>query len=356
MRHNLITDKSGIEDSQYMRRCLFLAQKGLGLTYPNPMVGCVIVYKREIIGEGWHKKAGTAHAEVLAIKNVKDKSLLKHSTIYINLEPCAHFGKTPPCVDLILKHKIPRVVIASKDPDKRVAGKGIEKLKESKCEVKLGVLSEEADFLNRRFYTFHQKQRPYIILKWAQTNDHFISPKIKDKGSIFWITGALAQQRAHQWRSEENAILVGVQTIIDDNPSLTTRHWKGNHPFRFVIDPHNRIPKDSKIMSDGFNSYLLNRVKVKNNFKQIEYIKTSFNSTETILETIHKKDIQSIIVEGGARTLKYFLSEKLWDEIRILENSKKIENGVGAPKVSHLVTKKEVLDQDSIYYYFANKY
>ena len=351
MSHNLITEQISLEDSQYMRRCIFLAQKGLGLTYPNPLVGCVIVYKGDIIGEGWHKKAGTAHAEVLAIKNVKDKSLLKHSTIYINLEPCSHYGKTPPCVDLILKYKIPRVVIASKDPDKRVSGKGIEKLKESKCEVKVGVLSEEAEFLNRRFYTFHQKHRPYIILKWAQTKDHFISPKIKEKGSIFWITGALAQQRAHQWRSEENAILVGVQTVIDDNPSLTTRHWKGNHPSRFVIDPHNRIPKDSKIMSDGFHSYLLNRVKVKNNIKQIEYIKTSFNTTKTILETLYKKNIQSIMVEGGAITLNHFLSENLWDEIRVLENPKKIKEGIAAPKVGHPVTKKEVLDQDYLYYY-----
>ena len=353
MSHNLITEQSSLEDSQYMRRCLFLAHKGLGLTYPNPLVGCVIVYKGDIIGEGWHKKAGTAHAEVLAIKNVKDKSLLKHSTIYINLEPCAHFGKTPPCVDLILKHKIQRAVIASQDPDKRVAGKGIEKLRESKCEVKLGVLRVEADFLNRRFYTFHQKQRPYIILKWAQTKDQFISPKIKEKGFIFWITGKLAQQRAHQWRSEENAILVGVQTVIDDNPSLTTRHWTGNHPSRFVIDPNNRIPKDSKIMSDGFHSCLLSRMKVKDRLKQKEYLETNFNTTETILETLYKKNIQSIMVEGGARTFNHFLSENLWDEIRVLENPKKIEEGIAAPKVNHIVTKKEVLDQDYLYYYFA---
>ena len=241
-----------------MKRCIELASKGLGMTYPNPLVGCVIVYRDKVIGEGWHKKAGENHAEIEAINNVKDKSKLKKSTLYVNLEPCSHYGKTGPCTDIIISHKIKKIVIGTKDFSKKVNGKGIEILEKNGCEVKVGFLEKECFYLNRRFFEFHIKNKPYIILKWAQTKDHFISPKIKEKGSIFWITGALAQQRAHQWRSEENAILVGVQTVIDDNPSLTTRHWKGNHPFRFVIYPHNRIPKDSKIMSDGFHSYLLN--------------------------------------------------------------------------------------------------
>jgi len=220
-----------------MQRCLSLAEKALGNTHPNPLVGAVVVYQNKIIGEGWHKKAGEAHAEVNAINKVKQTSLLPKSTLYINLEPCSHYGKTPPCADLIIKSGIKKVVIASRDPNPQVAGKGIERLKNSGIEVIEDILKEEAEFLNIRFYTYHQKKRPYIILKWAQTEDGFIAPLKKDKQQPFWISNALAKQKVHQWRSQETSILVGVQTVIDDNPKLNTREWPGNNPLRLILDP-----------------------------------------------------------------------------------------------------------------------
>ena len=221
---------------KYIKRCIELAKNGLGATYPNPLVGSVIVYKNKIIGEGWHQKAGAPHAEVNAINSVKDESLLNKSTIYVSLEPCSHFGKTPPCSDLIIAKGIKKVIIGTVDPFAEVAGRGIKKLMEAGCEVQVGILEKECQDLNKRFFTFHQKKRPYIILKWAQTTDGFIAPKVQEKREPVWITNQYSKQLVHKWRSEEQAILVGTNTAIADNPKLNTRLWNGKNPVRVVID------------------------------------------------------------------------------------------------------------------------
>lgn len=227
----------------YMKRCIELAKNGLGTTYPNPLVGSVIVHDGKIIGEGWHKKAGEPHAEVNAVNSVKDKSLLKEATIYVSLEPCSHFGKTPPCCDLIIANKIPNVVVGTVDPFAKVAGNGIKKLIESGKNVTIGILEDECNELNKRFFTFHQKKRPYIILKWAETTDGFIAPISKEEKSPVWITNPYSRQLVHKWRTEEQAILVGTNTVLDDNPKLDARDFSGNNPVRIVLDKSGKISK-----------------------------------------------------------------------------------------------------------------
>ena len=235
-----------------MRRCIELASKNVGYTYPNPLVGSVIVHDNKIIGEGSHAKYGESHAEVNAINSVKDKGLLKNSTLYVNLEPCNHYGKTPPCTEAIINNNIKKVVIGSQDPNKLVDGSGIEKLRSSGCNVSVGILDKECDELNKRFFTYHKLKRPFIILKWAESKDGFISPikSFNTLKKVNWISGEDAKKLSHKWRSEEHSILVGVQTIIDDDPVLTTRFVKGRSPIRFVLDPNSRIPLDSRILSD----------------------------------------------------------------------------------------------------------
>src|SRR5699024_7490427 len=224
-------------DDFYMKRCLQLAENGLGTTYPNPLVGCVIVWKDHIIGEGWHRKSGEPHAEVNAINSVKDKSKLREATLYVNLEPCSHYGKTPPCSDLIIEKELKRVVVGSTDPNPKVAGRGIAKLRQAGIEVATNCLETESQYLNRRFFTFQQQKRPYIILKWAQTRDGFIAPETQTSGKPFWITNPYSKQLVHKWRSEEEGILVGRKTAIKDNPQLNVRLWTGQNPTRVLIDP-----------------------------------------------------------------------------------------------------------------------
>ena len=337
-----------------MQRCIKLAEKGLGKTFPNPLVGSVIVHQDNIIGEGWHQKAGSSHAEVNAIFNVQNKEFLSKSTLYVSLEPCNHFGKTPPCSDLIIKNKIPRVVIASTDPNPLVAGEGIEKLKKAGCEVIIGVLKKEADFLNRRFFTFHNLKRPYVILKWAQTKDNFIAPFQKKMGNpeIFWITNNHSKQLVHKWRSEEAAILVGVQTVINDNPKLTTREWTGNNPLRIVIDPNGRTPKDSKLFQDNIPTLFLTKkpIKLFSNKKEQKII--SPFSIKNILKECYKLNIQSIIIEGGLRTLESFIKDDLWDEARIFKTDKKIKTGIMAPKFLKKSSRSEIYEGDILDVYF----
>jgi diaminohydroxyphosphoribosylaminopyrimidine deaminase/5-amino-6-(5-phosphoribosylamino)uracil reductase len=337
-----------------MQRCIKLAEKGLGKTFPNPLVGSVIVHQDNIIGEGWHQKAGSSHAEVNAIFNVQNKEFLSKSTLYVSLEPCNHFGKTPPCSDLIIKNKIPRVVIASTDPNPLVAGEGIEKLKKAGCEVIIGVLKKEADFLNRRFFTFHNLKRPYIILKWAQTKDNFIAPFQKKMGNpeIFWITNNHSKQLVHKWRSEEVAILVGVQTVINDNPKLTTREWAGNNPLRIVIDPNGRTPKDSKLFQDNIPTLFLTKkpIKLFSNKKEQKII--SPFSIKNILKECYKLNIQSIIIEGGLRTLESFIKDNLWDEARVFKTDKKLKTGIMAPKLEKKSSQSEMYEGDILDIYF----
>ncbi len=340
-------------DQYYMQRCINLAQKGLGKTYPNPMVGSVIVNENKIIGEGWHKKSGQPHAEVNAINSVSDKSLLRKSTLYVNLEPCVHFGKTPPCVDIIKQYMIPRVVIGSIDPNPKVAGNGIKSLEQTDCKVTLGVLKKETDFLNRRFFTFHKKKRPYLILKWAQSSDQFIAPLKNEfsKGSVYWITNKKSRQKVHQWRSQESAILVGAQTIIDDNPELTTRDYKGSDPLRLILDPQNRTPKNSKVHSDKRNTYFFNKLKSSSNDLK-KMVKLEPFNLKTFLDYCFYKEIQSIIIEGGKITLQHFIDANLWDEARVFEASKKINKGVSIPKLDALSQKTINIGNDKLSFFF----
>lgn len=313
-----------------MRRCLTLAQKGLGYSYPNPMVGAVVVKDGKIIGEGWHKKAGASHAEVNALRHLSTKELAS-ATLYVNLEPCAHQGKTPPCCDLVISKGIKKIVIGAMDPNPKVAGKGIQAMKNAGINITVGVLEEECIQLNKRFYCFHTKNRPYIIVKWAQTADGFIAPEDDKKGNVFWISDKHSQQLAHRWRAEENAILVGRNTITQDNPKLTTRLWKGNHPIRLVIDPHDTLSKNASVFNGEAETIVFN-TKKNEHLNNITWVKVN---PEIILKTIMEfcvtKNIQSIIVEGGAKTITPFLKQNIWDECRIFESKKELKSGVKAP-------------------------
>jgi diaminohydroxyphosphoribosylaminopyrimidine deaminase/5-amino-6-(5-phosphoribosylamino)uracil reductase len=318
---------------KYIRRCIELAKNGLGTTYPNPMVGSVIVYDDKIIGEGWHKKAGEPHAEVNAINSVKDKSLLNKATIYVSLEPCSHFGKTPPCCDLIIKNKIPNVVIGTVDPNEKVAGNGIKKLIEAGTHVTIGILEAECNELNKRFFTFHEKKRPYIILKWAESKDGFIAPLEKLEKKPVWITNQYSRQLVHKWRSEEQAIFVGTQTVIDDNPKLDVRDWTGNNPIRVVMDQNNRISNDSQIFDGQTKTIVFSKFKPTVEKENIifEVIDFEQNIATQIVQKLYQHQIQSVIIEGGRQTLQTFIDENLWDEARIFIGDIKIKEGIKAP-------------------------
>lgn len=338
---------------KYIKRCIELAKNGLGTTYPNPLVGCVIVFENTIIGEGWHKKSGEAHAEVIAIESVQNKELLSSSTLYVSLEPCSHFGKTPPCADLILKYKIPNVVIGTIDPNSKVAGKGIQKLKDSGVNVTLGILEKEGNELNKRFFTFHRKSRPYIILKWAESADGFISPINKSEQKPVWISNEYSRQLVHKWRSEEQAILVGTQTIIDDNPSLTVRDWVGINPIRLVIDKENTIDSSYNIFDNQAKTIVFSNKEVTSNSDTIQYIKVDFdkNYTQAIVDKLFENNIQSIIIEGGRKTIQSFIDAHLWDEARVFIGKINLEEGTKAPKINNTIYSKSYLKKDTLLTY-----
>jgi len=327
---------------KYIKRCIELARNGLGTTYPNPMVGSVIVYNDEVIGEGWHKKSGEPHAEVNAINSVKDKSLLSKSTIYVSLEPCSHFGKTPPCCDLIIANKIPNIVIGTIDPFAKVSGTGIKKLIEAGKNVTVGILEDECNELNKRFFTFHNKKRPYIILKWAESQDGFIAPLTKEKKEPVWITNEFARQLVHKWRSEEQAILVGTNTVIEDNPSLTTRDWSGNHPIRIVLDQNNRISKESYIFDNQVKSITITK----------ENINFNNNIALEITDFLFNEGIQSVIIEGGRQTLQTFIDANIWDEARVFRGEIYFKSGIKAPTISGENSKKEKILNDELLTFF----
>lgn len=335
---------------KYIKRCIELAQNGLGTTYPNPMVGSVIVHKNKIIGEGWHKKAGEAHAEVNAINSVKDQSLLKDATIYVSLEPCSHYGKTPPCSDLIIAKGIKRVVMGTMDPFAKVAGRGIKKLLDAGCEVKVGILEEECLELNKRFFTFHKKQRPYIILKWAETKNGFIAPKNRDKQRPVWITNKYSGQLVHKWRSEESSILVGTNTAIEDNPALNVRKWTGKNPTRIVIDKDLKISKESSLLDGSQKTIILCRNKPNEPSNEnliFEEIDFSENIASEICKVLHKNDLQSVIIEGGSKTLQQFIDADIWDEARVFTGRTQFEEGVKAPEIKgSLVTEKRISEDN----------
>lgn len=328
-------------DEQYMARCIQLARNAEGKTYPNPLVGSVIVHQDKIIGEGWHQKVGGPHAEVFAVKAVRDSSQLKESTIYVSLEPCSHYGKTPPCSDMIIASGIRKVVIGSVDPFVEVAGRGIKKLLEAGCEVKVGVLEDQCRELNKRFFTFHLKKRPYIILKWAESADGFIAPAAsREKRKPIWISNRYSKQLVHKWRSEEQGILVGTQTAIADNPKLNTRSWYGPSPVRIVLDQHNRIPADSHLFDSSIKT-----IRIIGNHALsspqtptppsdnliIEPIDFNAKVAQQVSALLYKHSLQSVIIEGGRRTLQTFIEEGLWDEARVFTGNCNIGDGTPAP-------------------------
>jgi len=333
---------------KYIRRCIELAKNGLGTTYPNPMVGSVIVCDGKIIGEGWHKKSGEPHAEVNAVNSVKDKSLLKKSTIFVSLEPCSHFGKTPPCCDLIIENKIPNVVIGTVDSNVKVAGNGIKKLIEAGAKVTVGILETECIELNKRFFTFHEKKRPYVILKWAETQDGFIAPLTKLEQKPVWITNEFSRQLVHKWRSEEQAILVGTQTAIDDNPKLNVRDWAGKNPIRIVLDQNNRISKESHIYDKQVKTIIFSAIPKPNKEENttFEIIDFKQNLAEQILNVLYKHQIQSVIIEGGSQTLQTFIDENLWDEARVFIGKNNFETGIKAPILALKNIEKYIIEND----------
>jgi diaminohydroxyphosphoribosylaminopyrimidine deaminase/5-amino-6-(5-phosphoribosylamino)uracil reductase len=330
----------------FMKRCLELAQKGAGLVSPNPMVGCVIVYEGEIIGEGFHQEYGEGHAEVNAINSINDKSLLNKSTLYVNLEPCAHFGKTPPCSNLIIENKIPKVVIGCVDSFSEVFGKGIEKMINEGIEVIVGMLEKESRELNKRFFTFHEKNRPYVILKWAESKDGFIAPNNQNKP--FWMTSSESKKLVHQWRREEDAILVGRITAQKDNPFLTVREVQGENPIRIVIDKDLKLSSGLNLFDSNAKTLIFNTIKNDETNSNI-FIKTSFtNLVLNVLKELHKQNIQSVIIEGGTITLQSFIDAKLWDEARIFTTNKELNDGVKSPNIEGKMLFETVLEGDKL--------
>lgn len=325
----------------YIKRCLQIAKNGLGSTRPNPMVGAVIVHNNSIIGEGFTSAYGGPHAEVNAVNSVKNKSLLKNSTIYVLLEPCSHFGKTPPCSDLIIKHSIPNVVIGCIDDNHEVAGKGVAKLKAHGCNVVVGVLEKECKEHLKRFFTHHNKKRPYIILKWAETEDGFIAPETKDEQKPVWITNTYSRQLVHKWRAEEQAILVGANTVIEDNPSLTVRDYSGENPIRIVIDKSNKLDESYKIFDASAQTIRLTKNEL------------DFNQplASQICRILHQQNINSVIIEGGAKTLQTFIDEGLWDEARIFIGKTEFKSGTKAPNLNGRLISEKLIKEDLLKIY-----
>ncbi|WP_111306776.1 bifunctional diaminohydroxyphosphoribosylaminopyrimidine deaminase/5-amino-6-(5-phosphoribosylamino)uracil reductase RibD [Confluentibacter sediminis] len=326
---------------KYINRCIEIAKNGLGSTRPNPMVGSVIVHNHTIIGEGFTSSYGGNHAEVNAINAVVDKHLLKESTLYVTLEPCSHFGKTPPCSDLIVEHNIPNVVIGCMDDNIKVAGKGIEKLKNSGCNVTVGILEAECREHHKRFFTFHNKKRPYIILKWAESSDGFMAPETKNEQKPVWISNDYSRQLTHKWRAEEQAILVGTNTVLQDNPSLTVRDWTGQNPIRIVLDKDVKLSKKLAVFNEEAQIILISK-------NDLDFSKQVANK---ICNILFQSDINSVIIEGGRQMLQTFLDEDLWDEARIFIGSISFNKGIEAPHLNGKLTSKECIMGDILNIY-----
>jgi len=340
-----------------MHRCLELAKLGAGHVAPNPMVGAVLVYKDRIIGEGYHQQYGQAHAEVNCINSVKDedRTLIAKSILYVSLEPCAHHGKTPPCADLIIANKIPDVIVACRDTYVEVDGKGIEKLKAAGVNVMVGVLEKEALELNKRFFTFHEKCRPYIILKWAQSKEGNIANA--DRSRVL-ISNEQTNMLVHKWRSEEASILVGTNTALYDDPSLTTRLWTGNNPVRMVIDSELKLPASLHLFDNTVPTIVFNKHKNEVNGLITYYkLRTDKNINLQILNALYELKLQSVIVEGGTRLLQSFIDNDYWDEVRIITNTNlSIADGLSAPLFeSDQLIKEEMILNDRISYYKENE-
>ena len=327
-----------IEHELYMRRCIELAKLGIGDVAPNPMVGSVLVYKDKIIGEGYHQKFGESHAEVNCLKSVSEinKHFIRSSTLYVSLEPCSHFGKTPPCADLIVEQKIPHVIIGCRDSFEKVNGAGIGKLLAAGIKVEIGILESECIMLNKRFFTFHNKKRPYIILKWAQSQDGFIAG---ENYSTTKISNIYTDKMVHKWRAQEAAILVGFNTVRNDNPQLTTRKWQGKNPVRIIIDEHLSLDENANVLDGEVETIIINRKKnltVDN--KEFYKINADKSGIESILECLYSRQINSLIIEGGTKTLQSFIDAGLWDEARVITNTGLLlKKGLNGPLLSNQV-------------------
>ena len=326
-----------------------IAKNGIGTSRPNPTVGAVIVYENKIIGEGFTSPYGENHAEVNAINAVENKSLLKEATIFVTLEPCSHFGKTPPCADLIVKHQLKQVVIGCLDSNSLVAGKGVSRLENAGINVIVGVLETECRMHHKRFFTVQENKRPYIILKWAETKDGFVAPISKDENNPIFISNTYSQQLVHKLRSAEHAILVGTNTVLLDNPKLNVRSWSGENPVRVVLDNTLRIPKNSNILDGSAKTIVITATRDKNIvssknliFEEIDFSK---NIAKQVCEVLSKYHIQSLIVEGGTRTLQTFIDEKLWDEAIVFIGNTSFVKGVKSPIITKEF-KEELIESD----------
>jgi len=345
------------KDEQYMLRCIQLAQQGAGYTAPNPMVGAVLVYNDEIIGEGYHERYGEAHAEVNCINQAIQNghaTKLQQTTLYVSLEPCAHFGKTPPCTDLIIKHKIPKVVIGCLDPFVEVDGKGIEKLRTAGIDVTVDVLKKECEELNKRFFTFHEQHRPYIVLKWAQTKNKRINSGSSER---LLISNEFTNRMVHQWRSEEASILVGTNTALMDNPQLTSRYFNGMQPVRLVLDKQLKMPSSANLMNDEAPTIIFN-CHQHNDEGQTKYhqINSDASAVHQIISSLYQQKIQSVLVEGGAQLLQSFIAEGMWDEARVITNDELIvDDGLAAPVLQGAIEyHKQKIMNDTIKFYKPN--
>jgi len=334
-------------DEFFMSRAIEVARLADAAVFPNPYVGAVIVHQSKIIAEGYHQKFGNPHAEVHAVNQVKNPDILKECSIYVTLEPCAHHGKTPPCADLLVKHQFKRVVVGSVDPFAKVNGAGIERMKNAGIEVTVGVLKSQCDTLNKRFFTFHQKKRPYITLKWAESVDGYLAPKNQIQGERTKITGALSHLLVHQQRSNEHAILVGRKTVENDNPELNVRHLVAPSPIRFVIDPKLKLTEDYKIFQGGLPTHVLNLVEdsQKNN---ITFHKLTELSPASICEKLFELGILSVYIEGGAHTIQQFIHAGLWDQIYRFIGPTKLLSGIEAPKFEGVLIDKKSIEQDEL--------
>jgi diaminohydroxyphosphoribosylaminopyrimidine deaminase / 5-amino-6-(5-phosphoribosylamino)uracil reductase len=334
-----------MNDELFMQRALELARLGLGNTSPNPLVGCVMVREGRIIGEGWHREYGAPHAEVNAIESILDQAQLRGATAYVSLEPCAHFGKTPPCAEKLIEVGVKRVVIATLDTNPLVGGKGIKKLRDAGIDVTVGVLEKESRQVNHRFFTSVEQQTPYIILKWAETADGFIASENREQK---WISNIYSRQRVHQWRSQEDAVLVGTHTARVDNPRLNVRDWSGRNPLRVIIDRSLQLPQDLHIFDRSQPTLLYNCVceEVGSNMTYVKLSKEDF--LNHLLSDLQVRQIQSVMVEGGAQTLSTFIGGGRWHEARIFRSMKSFGKGILAPVLRGQVVQEEKIMDDQL--------
>ncbi len=354
-----------------MQRCLDLAENGMRAAMPNPSVGAVLVHDGRIIGEGHTSPYGGPHGEVNCINSVKeqDRHLIPDATLYVSLEPCSHYGKTPPCCDLIIKHQIKNVVVGTADPHEKVSGNGIRKLKEAGKNVTVGILEKECRGSNRRFFTFHEKQRPHIILKWAESADGFLSPQkrsldslingehdnVEDKKPV-WITNPYSRQLVHRWRSEEAAIVVGTQTVLDDNPQLGVRDWTGPNPVRVVLDRQNHITDNYFVKNLKIKTIVLTAQHNLPNLDNLLYETVPFDERlpNAILEVLHRHGLLSVIIEGGRQTLQTFIDAGLWDEARVFKGTAILKAGTKAPEFKAAANERHTLQEDQLLIYRNN--